>query len=381
MKKICYCTTVSLTIRAFILKSAEYIHEHTDWDISVICSYDEELEKNLPSYIHYYPIDMKRGVSFDGLKAIREMKRIFKRERFDLIQYSTPNASLYASIAAKATKIPVRLYCQWGMVFVGFSGGKRKLFKKEEQLVCRNSTWIEPDSKSNLAFAQSEGLYPASKSSVVWNGSACGIDLEKFDITKKEEYRSAIREQFQIPEDAFIFIFVGRVKRDKGINELLSAYRNLLPDHPSYLFVLGGTELDASVDMDLYQWSKKENRIIYTGNTPVVEQYLAASDCYVLPSYREGFGMSVIEAQAMGVPVVVTDIPGPIDGMVDGETGIVVPKQDVPALQRAMEKMYIDVELRKQYGSQGYHHVKDSFDQKKFFGYILDDRKRLLGLK
>lgn len=381
MKKICYCTTVSLTIRAFILKSAEYIHEHTDWDISVICSYDEELEKNLPSYIHYYPIDMKRGVSFDGLKAIREMKRIFKRERFDLIQYSTPNASLYASIAAKATKIPVRLYCQWGMVFVGFSGGKRKLFKKEEQLVCRNSTWIEPDSKSNLAFAQSEGLYPASKSSVVWNGSACGIDLEKFDITKKEEYRSAIREQFLIPEDAFIFIFVGRVKRDKGINELLSAYRNLLPDHPSYLFVLGGTELDASVDMDLYQWSKKENRIIYTGNTPVVEQYLAASDCYVLPSYREGFGMSVIEAQAMGVPVVVTDIPGPIDGMVDGETGIVVPKQDVPALQRAMEKMYIDVELRKQYGSQGYHHVKDSFDQKKFFEYILDDRKRLLGLK
>ena len=381
MKKICYCTTVSLTIRAFILKSAEYIHEHTDWDISVICSYDEELEKNLPSYIHYYPIDMKRGVSFDGLKAIREMKRIFKRERFDLIQYSTPNASLYASIAAKATKIPVRLYCQWGMVFVGFSGGKRKLFKKEEQLVCRNSTWIEPDSKSNLAFAQSEGLYPASKSSVVWNGSACGIDLEKFDITKKEEYRSAIREQFRIPEDAFIFIFVGRVKRDKGINELLSAYRNLLPDHPSYLFVLGGNELDASVDMDLYQWSKKENRIIYTGNTPVVEQYLAASDCYVLPSYREGFGMSVIEAQAMGVPVVVTDIPGPIDGMVDGETGIVVPKQDVPALQRAMEKMYIDVELRKQYGSQGYHHVKDSFDQKKFFEYILDDRKRLLGLK
>ena len=381
MKKICYCTTVSLTINAFILKSAEYIHEHTDWDISVICSYDEKLENNLPSYIHYYPIDMKRGVSFDGLKVIREMKKIFKRERFDLIQYSTPNASLYASIAAKATKIPVRLYCQWGMVFVGFSGGKRKLFKKEEQLVCRNSTWIEPDSKSNLGFAQSEGLYPASKSSVIWNGSACGIDLDKFDISKKEEYRSAIREKYQIPKDAFVYIFVGRVKRDKGINELLSAYQKLLMNHPSYLFILGGSEVDDSVDMKLYQWSEKENRIIYTGNTPVVEQYLAASDCYVLPSYREGFGMSVIEAQAMGLPVIVTDIPGPIDGMIDGETGIIVPKQDVPALQNAMEKMFSDVKLREQYGSQGYHHVKQSFDQKKFFEYILDDRKRLLGLK
>lgn len=381
MKKICYCTTVSLTINAFILKSAKYIHEHTDWDISVICSYDEELEKNLPSYIHYFPIDMKRGISFDGLKVIREMKKIFRRERFDLVQYSTPNASLYASIAAKATKIPVRLYCQWGMIFVGFSGGKRKLFKKEEQLVCRNSTWIEPDSKSNLAFAHSEGLYPASKSSVIWNGSACGIDLEKFDISKKEEYRSTIREKYQIPLDAFVYIFVGRVKRDKGINELLSAYQNLSPTHPSYLFILGNSELDGSIDMDLYQWSRKENKVIYTGSVPIVEKFLAASDCYVLPSYREGFGMSVIEAQAMGLPVIVTDIPGPIDGMIDGETGIIVPKQDVPALQNAMEKMFSDVKLREQYGSQGYHHVKESFDQKKFFEYILDDRKRLLGLK
>lgn len=380
MKKICYCTTVSLTINAFILKSAKYIHEHTDWDVSVICSYDEELEKNLPSYIHYFPIDMKRGISFDGLKVIREMKKIFRRERFDLVQYSTPNASLYASIAAKATKIPVRLYCQWGMVFVGFSGGKRKLFKKEEQFVCRNSTWIEPDSKSNLAFAHSEGLYPASKSSVIWNGSACGIDLEKFDISKKEEYRSTIREKYQIPLNAFVYIFVGRVKRDKGINELLGAFQKLLMNHSSYLFILGGSEVDDSVDMELYQWSERENRIIYTGNTPVVEQYLAASDCYVLPSYREGFGMSVIEAQAMGLPVVVTDIPGPIDGMIDGETGIIVPKQDVLALQRAMEKMYSDIELREQYGTQGYLHVKESFDQKTFFEYILEDRKRLLGV-
>lgn len=380
MKKICYCTTIPLTINAFILKSAEYIHENTDWDISIICSYDEEFEKSLPDYIHYYPIDMKRGISFDGLRVIREMKKIFKREQFDLVQYSTPNASLYASIAAKSAKIPVRLYCQWGLVFVGFRGMKRKLFKQVEKFVCKNSTWIEPDSKSNLAFAHSEGLYPASKSSVIWNGSACGINTDKFDIGKKEEYRNVIRKKYQIPDDAFVYIFVGRVKRDKGINELLKAYQNLLPDHPSYLFVLGDSEVDASVDTDLYQWSQSENSIIYTGNTPVVEQYLAASDCYILPSYREGFGMSVIEAQAMGLPVVVTDIPGPIDGMVDGETGIVVPKQDVPALQKAMEQMYKDAELRNRYGDQGYRHVKECFDQKRFFKYILEDRKRLLGL-
>lgn len=380
MIKICYCTTISLTIKVFILKSLAYIHEHTDWDISIICTYDKELEDSLPGYIHYYPVDMKRGISFDGLRVIREMKKIFKREKFDLIQYSTPNASLYASIAAKSAKIPVRLYCQWGMVFTGFHGKKRNIFKKEEKLVCKNSTWIEPDSKGNLDFARNEGLYPASKSSVIWNGSACGIDLNKFDIRKKAQYRATIRKQYQIPDNAFVFIFVGRVNRDKGINELLDAYKKMLSDHPSYLFVLGGSEVDTSVNMELYNWSTIEKRIIYTGNTPIVEQYLAASDCYVLPSYREGFGMSVIEAEAMGLPVIVTDIPGPTDGMVDQQTGIVVPKQSVDELQKAMEQLYDDVNMRKQFGESGCRHVKECFDQQKLFAYILEDRKRLLGL-
>ena len=113
MKKICICTTVPSTIRAFILDSVRYIHENTDWDISFICDYDEDFEKSLPEYIHYYPVKMERGISLSGLKAIREFKKIFKREKFDLVQYSTPNASLYASIAANSAKIPVRLYCQW----------------------------------------------------------------------------------------------------------------------------------------------------------------------------------------------------------------------------------------------------------------------------
>jgi len=381
MKKICYCTTIPLTINTFILKSAEYIHDNTDWDISFICSYDAAFERSLPDYIHYYPVDMKRGISFDGLKVIRQMKEIFKREQFDLVQYSTPNASLYASIAAKSSKIPIRLYCQWGIVYTGYQGAKRRLFKKEEKFVCNNSTWIEPDSKSNLEFARSEGLYNADKSSVIWNGSACGINLEKFDISKKAEYRKSIRQQYRIPEDAFVYVFVGRVNQAKGINELLEAYRRVVSAHPSYLFVLGGLEVDSSVNIEFYQWSKDEKSIIYTGSTSVVEQYLAASDCYVLPSYREGFGMSVIEAQAMRLPVIVTDIPGPIDGMIDGKTGFKVPVQNVVELQKAMEKLYEDADLRDCFGQEGHRYVIESFEQKKLFEHILEDRKRLLTLQ
>lgn len=378
-KKICYCATTSGTLKTFVLPCVKYLHQHTDWDFSFICSYDESFANHLPDFIHYYPVDMKRGISTDGLKVIRKMKHIFKNEKFDLVQFSTPNASLYASIAAKRARIPVRLYCQWGMVFVGYSGTKQQLLKKEEKFVCRNATWIEPDSKSNLAFARRQGLYDDSKSSVIWNGSACGINLKKFDIKKKEHFRTEIRNKYHIPDSAFVYIFVGRVNRDKGINELLKAYQNLMPKFPSYLFILGLDEGDSLVDRQLYQWSKKQNNIIYTGDTPFVEKYLAASDSFVLPSYREGFGMSVIEAQAMGLPVIVTDIPGPIDGMLKNETGLIVKKQNAEELQSAMERLYCSPNLRQSFGKAGVIHVKECFNQTQFFSYVLEDRKRLLG--
>ena len=135
MKKICFVTTISGTLDSFVSNTAKYIHENTDWDITFICNYDKQFEEKLPDCIHYIPVKMERGINLGGIKAIAELKRIFKREKFDLIQYSTPNASLYASVAGKLAKVPVRLYCQWGMVFVGFSGIKRRIFKLMEQFI------------------------------------------------------------------------------------------------------------------------------------------------------------------------------------------------------------------------------------------------------
>lgn len=379
MKKICFVTTVSITLKAFILETAKYIHNNTDWDITFLCDYDEGFAKSLPEYIHYIPVSMKRGISFSGIKAMLEMIKIFKKEKFDLIQYSTPNASLYASIAGKVAKVPVRLYCQWGMVFVGFKGIKRKIFKLEEKIVCLLSTWIEPDSKSNLRFAHKEGLYPKNKGSVIWNGSACGVDLSKFDISKKSEYREKIREEYNIPQNAYVFGFVGRITRDKGINELLSAYKQLKSED-TYLLMVGSEEIDENIDKSLFDWSKNDAHIVYTGRTNVVEQYLSAMDCYILPSYREGFGMGVVEAEAMGVPVIVTDIPGPTDAMIKNETGLIVKKADVDTLVDAMKKLLNDEQLCKIYGVNAVDFAKNNFEQKKLFEHILEDRKRLLNL-
>ena len=376
MIRICYCTTMPKTIESFILEQAVYLHDEAGWDVSFLCGEDAEFAKGLPGFIHYFPVKMRRGVNADGLRAVLQMARIFRRERFDLVQYSTPNASLYAAIAAWIARVPVRLYCQWGMAFVGFSGIRRRIFKAIEKLICSLSTWVEPDSKSNLLFAHREGLYPEEKGSVIWNGSACGIDLNKFDISKKKAYRDLTRESYSIPDDAFVFGFVGRITRDKGINELFSSYKKLRGEHKNtYLMLVGAQEADGGIEKELLDWAAGAADVIYTGYSYEVERLLSAMDCYILPSYREGFGMGTIEAEAMGVPVIVTNIPGPKDAMIPGETGLIVEKGDAGALYGAMKQMMKEAD---RYADNGVGFVRENFEQRRLFGYILQDRDRLL---
>lgn len=379
MKKICYVTTIPVTLSCFVLESASYLYHNAGWDITFICDEDEAFKQVLPDYIHYIPVPMKRGISLSGISAMLKMVRIFKRENFDLVQYSTPNAALYASLASWLIRIPVRLYCQWGMVFVGFSGIKRKIFKVIEKLVCTLSTHIEPDSYSNLQFAQDEGLYSVTKGHVVWNGSSCGVDLKRFNIEEKAFYRERIRNKYGIPADSVIFGFVGRITRDKGINELLAASKYILEKFDNvYLLMIGSSEIDQNVNKKLYDWSQKEKRIIYVGHTDTVEQYFAAMDCSVLPSYREGMPMSVLEAQAMAVPVIVSDINGISDAFLPNRTGLVVKKADINTLYKAMKYYMENVNILSQHGKNAREYIEKNFERKKLFEYILNDRKKLM---
>lgn len=379
MYKVCFVTTVSLTLKTFVLEFARMMNRAGEFEIHFICDHDAVFEESLPDFIHYKAISMKRGISFDGMRAIHEMYSYFKQEKFDLVQYSTPNASCYAAIAAKMAGIPCRLYCQWGIAYVGFAGLKRKMFKAIEKMVCRLSNRVEPDSFGNLRFSQAEGLYTDDKSRVIWNGSASGVNLQKFDVSQREKWSSQIRAQYAIPRNAVVYVFVGRVTRDKGINELFEATKALMEQHSDvYLLLVGGMEMNKTVDAALYQWSQDEPRVIYCGYTNEVEKYLAASDVYVLPSYREGFGSAVVEAEAMGIPVIVTDIPGPTEAMVKNETGLVVKKGDAEELLFAMEKLYSSREVRDEMGHNGLDFVSNRFEQRALFEKIYQDRLELV---
>ncbi|MBO5402304.1 MAG: glycosyltransferase family 4 protein [Clostridia bacterium] len=379
MYKICFVTTVSLTLKSFVLELAKAMHATGDFEIHFVCDYDQEFENMLPEYIHYRPISMKRGISFDGLRAIFEMYRYFKSEKFDLVQYSTPNASCYASIAAKLANVPCRLYCQWGIAYVGFRGLKRSVFKQIEKTVCRLSTRVEPDSFGNLRFSHAEKLYKPDKSCVIWNGSASGVNLKKFDIKQKTTWKTEIREKYGIPRDAVVYIFIGRITRDKGINELFAATKELIEqNNDAYLLLVGNVEKRESVDAVLYNWSLNEPRVVYCGYTNEVEKYLAASDVYLLPSYREGFGSAVVEAEAMGVPVIVSDIPGPTDAMINEKTGLLTPKADADALYVKVFRLYNDNKLREEYGRNGEAFARTRFEQTKLFDKIIVDRREMI---
>ena len=383
MKKLCIVTTMWTSINYWI---KPFIQDYldNDVDLTVVCNminkdFEKELQTEYPA-LHIHSIDFPRGINLGGsIKSIKELTAFFKHNRFDMVQYSTPNASLYASVAARRARIPVRLYCQWGMVYVTMTGVKKKIFKQIEKLICRLSTNVQPDSVGNLEFCRKEGLYDESKSEVIWNGSAKGIDLSTYDISKKSEYAEAIKKQYGIQDDAQVIGFVGRLGKEKGCNELFPAFRNIKETYPdAKLLFVGPLEKYESINPELLTYFRECDDIIKTDRVSNVEQYIAAMDVFVLPSYREGFGMSVVEASSMEVPVVTTKYPGPSGGMVDGKTGFAIDIKSVDQIVEKVKYLLDNPEIAGQMGRAGRAFVEESFDQTEFRKKYMKNRLDLL---
>ena len=385
MKKICIITTMWSSINNWI---KPFLNEYNtrNIDVTVVCNMDQSYEKELKGqfpFVHTFPIDFPRGINLIGsFKSIVALYKFFRKEKFDLVQYSTPNASMYAAVASNVAKVPVRLYCQWGMVYVTMTGIKRMIFKIIEKMVCKFSTEVQPDSNGNLQFCRKEGLYDEKKSQVIWNGSAKGLDLTAFDITKKEKFSAEIKEKYNIPDDAPVIGFVGRLGREKGCNELFRAFKSIKERYPSAkLLFVGPIEKEDSIEAELLDYFWKSDDIIKTDRVSHVEKYISAMDVFVLPSYREGFGMSVIEASAMEVPVVVTKYPGPSSAMEDGVTGFSVSVKDDLELGNTIMKLLDNKNLRINLGINGRKYVQEKFDQKVFIQKYMENRMNLLEIK
>lgn len=246
---------------------------------------------------------------------------------------------------------------------------KRRLWRKRS-IFCRSG-----DGERSWAQGVQKGVFPPDKVTVVWNGSSGGIDLERFDFAKRQRWRNEVREELGYSDSDFVYGFVGRITRDKGINELLEAYFSLHTD--AKLFLIGRMEDVQTLNTELMEKARQHPNIQFHDSVTDIERYFAAIDVLLLPSYREGFGNVVIEAGAMGTPAIVSDIPGPTDAIDRDKTALVVPVKDTAALAEAMKQIRgMDCVAMGQHVAQ---FAKEKFDSNVLCEKILERKQFLLG--
>jgi glycosyltransferase involved in cell wall biosynthesis len=282
------------------------------------------------------------------LNALFKLFLIFRKSSFDILHSTTPKAGLLCALAARMAKVPVRLHTFTGQIWTTRSGFTKSMLQFMDKIIVRLNTHCYTDSYSQLKLLVETGIATDNCISSYGSGSLAGVDLERFSPNRFSEYeRTKLRNIIGLTEGAIVFTFVGRITRDKGVYELLSAFESIYAKYPkAELLMLGPVDDESGATfLDTIEAEKNIHRLGYVSQP---EEYLAISDVLCLPSYREGFGTVVIEAAAMGVPAIGTNISGLVDAIADGETGLLVPPRDIKSLAQAMETLVCDPGLLQQ---------------------------------
>ena len=378
-KKICCVTTVEATLENFVVPAMRMLRQN-GWDVTLICRMSPDFISRYQDEFDLVNIPFHRGISIkDSLMMPFKMAKLFKEREFDIVQYATPNASLYSSLGARMAGIGKRVYCQWGIRYVGSTGIMRFILRLLEKITCFNSTLIRPASRKNLEFAVSEHLYKADKAKVIGDGGTVGIDLSQYDPRKKDDYRNEVLLEYPHLKDKMVFAFVGRINRDKGIYELIEAFSRLQLQYPQSALLLIG-DFDGELPTNL-QHIRKNRAIISTGWTDNVPKYLSAADILVHPSYREGFSMVIQQAMAMELPVITTDIPGPSEVIEEGVTGILVQPKNTDSLHDAMAWAISHKKECRAMGVAGRLRCHNLFRRERMLRLTLEDREHIIKSK
>ncbi len=306
------------------------------YEVVSVSSGGPELEEVRRAGGRTVTVEMERHISpLRDLGSLWRLIKVFRHEKPVMVHSMTPKAGLLCMAAAWLTRVPVRVHTFTGLVFPTSAGLKRRILMATDRLTCAFATNIIPEGEGVKNDLLRNGI-TRKPLKVLGHGNCRGIDLGRFDPgnTEVQEAAKALRK-----DGVFTFVFIGRIVRDKGINELAGAFAKLYGERQDVRLVLVGAyenSLDPVSD---------EARLIIDGCPGIeavgeqrdVRPWLAASDCFVFPSYREGFPNVVIEAGAMGLPAIVTDINGSREIVRQGENGVIIPPRDENALHGAMK--------------------------------------------
>lgn len=374
-KKLLRISTIPSSLELLLKGQLKMLSEH--YDILAVSSPGEDMKMIAEREgVRTIAVPMERRISLvkDFISLIR-LIILFAKEKPDMIHSITPKAGLLSMLAAWITRVPIRMHTFTGLVFPTATGKMKTLLITMDKLTCFCATNIN---------AEGEGVrqdlinyrITTKPLSIIANGNVNGLDLFYYDRTERmkkeaEKYRA---------EKVFTFCFIGRIVKDKGINELVRAFTNLFLDNQIRLFLIGSFE--KKLDPVLPEVEKQiltHPAIHFMDWQSDVRPFLAASDALVFPSYREGFPNVVMQAGAMGLPSIVTDINGCNEIIVSGKNGVIIPPKDEQALYEAMSWFLDHPDKVREMAANARPMIASRYEQKMVWEALLEEYKTLTG--
>lgn len=359
-KKVLRIATVPMSLNLLLQGQLRMLNE--EYEMVAVASPGKDLEEvGVREGVRTVGIRMERRISpIQDLKSLFALIKLIRKEKPWMVHTMTPKAGLLGMLAARICGVPVRLHLFTGLVFPTSTGLKRRLLMATDKLTCACATFINPEGEGVKRDLERFGI-THKELHIVGNGNINGIDMTYFDRTEEVMKKAeSIREK-----DCITFCFVGRIVGDKGMNELAEAFARLEKEFPSCRLLLVGDfeeKLDP-VSPETKRMFLENSRVTFAGWQQDIRPYLAASDIFVFPSYREGFPNVVLQAGAMSLSSIVTDINGSSEIIRDGVNGVIIPPRDTEALWKAMRNMLTDEAARRKMAANARNLIGSRYDR------------------
>ena len=378
-KKLIRITTVPMSLKHLLKGQMSFMSEN-GFDVIMISSDGKGLKDVIENEkCSHFIIPLTRKITpFKDLIATFSLYRLLIKDKPDIVHTHTPKAGIVGMLASFLARVPVRLHTVAGLPLVEAKGMKRVILNLVEKLTYNCSTKVYPNSFGLKNIILKNRFTSKDKLEVIGTGSSNGIDTSYFDpelFSSKE--KNSLKSKLGIERNDFVFIFVGRLVADKGINELVEVFNELCSDLKGIKLLLVGPfedELDPLSEKTKLLISSQD-KIISVGYQNDVRPFFAISNSLVFPSYREGFPNVVMQAGAMGLPSIVTDINGCNEIIQTDYNGIIVPSKDIESLKRAMSRIFQDKELYLKCSATSRLAIVNNYEQKLYWNALLNEYK------
>jgi glycosyltransferase involved in cell wall biosynthesis len=380
---MCVIVTVDITLLNLCRGRFEYFTRH-GFEVTAVCAPTPHADELRSRGIRLHTAPLARAMAPGrDLAALWNLWRFLRRERFDLVEVSTPKAALVGSIAAWLARVPCVVQLLRGLAYEDQGRIERLLLRWSQKLSCSLPHRVVAISQSLRDKVVADGVCRPDKITVLGEGSSNGIDLDYFTPAQAGVHDPVgmpdRRRAHDLPADAVVIGFVGRMTGDKGITELIDAFVDLAASRPDvYLLLVGDYEARDQPPTRTVQAISEHPRIRHVGWRQDTRPYYAAMDIFALPSYREGLGHALLEAAAMRLPTVTSDVTGCRSAIVAGTTGFLVPPKDTAALRDALATLIDDPDLRRRMGAAGRQRIERSFASEVVWSLQEQEYRRLL---